>query len=226
MRVLIEKTDIGFSKQLNKVAGKIDDYKVLLEISAGDVTSLKNDAVMTRFVFNNQQDTQDFAQSHSEYKKKLRYGGEIGQMPTPPVFTTVPTLVAGNVEERFRTFTGRIIVHRNFTKAIGEDLGIIAPETPFNPNNGKPKFDIAYSTAGHPVLRWIKGEFQGVEIWKDSGTGFVKMDRDNSPDYIDKTPLPPYGSSVLWKYKMIYFYKDEIVGHWSSEEEISVLGEV
>lgn len=56
--------------------------------------------------------------------------------------------------------------------------------------------------------------------------GFIKLDRDFNPDYIDKTPLPAEGISAVWKYKMIYLYKDEVVGEWSDEVTTTVYGNV
>jgi hypothetical protein len=105
-------------------------------------------------------------------------------------------------------------------------LGIAAPASTFNPADGKPDFFIEFSSGGHPNLRWTKGKFDGVEIWKDSGTGFVKLDRDMKPDYIDKTDLPKLGVAAVWKYKMIYLMDDEPIGNWSDVVSVTVHGEV
>jgi hypothetical protein len=95
-------------------------------------------------------------------------------------------MTAVNIESRFRILIQRMIHNTAYTTAIGQDLGIEAPTSVFNPANGKPAFFIEMSSGGHPNLRWTKGKFQGVEIWKDAGTGFTKLDRDMRPDYIDK----------------------------------------
>ena len=65
-----------------------------------------------------------------------------------------------------------------------------------------------------------------MEIWKDSGKGFEKLDKDFFPDFTDKTALPAPGASILWKYKMIYLLKDETVGNWSDEVSVTVSGAV
>jgi hypothetical protein len=96
----------------------------------------------------------------------------------------------------------------------------------FNATTGKPDFFIEFSSGGHPNLRWTKGKFEGVEIWKDSGTGFAKLDRDMRTDYIDKTNLPVAGATAIWKYKMIYVVSDEVVGNWSDVVSVFVMGEV
>ena len=227
MEILIENTDKGFSRQINQFAKEIDEPGAAVGLSPEEIQGVKDDALAIKYVYGNQITVKQFYQQHSAYKKILSNGkGNLGNMPVPLIFSTAPTAVAKDIKGRFRALTARMAKHPAFSKPMGEKLGIIAPEIPFDPTQGKPDFEIEYSSAGHPLLVWLKGKFDGVEIWKDSGTGYVKLDRDNSPDYIDKTPLPAIGVSVLWKYKMIYIYKDEVVGMWSSEQEIYVHSEV
>ncbi|MGC4023066.1 MAG: hypothetical protein QM734_14540 [Cyclobacteriaceae bacterium] len=133
---------------------------------------------------------------------------------------------AGNVEQRFRLLVQRLIHSPAYTTAIGEDLGIEGPAINMTPANLKPAFFIELSSGGYPNLRWTKGRTDGVEIWKDGGQGFVKLDRDMKPDYIDKSNLPPAGTLAIWKYKMIYVVNDEVVGNWSDVVSVTVVGEV
>jgi hypothetical protein len=46
------------------------------------------------------------------------------------------------------------------------------------------------------------------------------------PDYIDKSNLPAAGITAVWKYKMIYLLKDEVIGNWSDVVTVTVHGEV
>jgi hypothetical protein len=65
----------------------------------------------------------------------------------------------------------------------------------------------------------------GIEIFVDRGDGvFVFLDMDTVPDYLDKSPLPASGTSVVWKYKAIYRLNDQQVGQWSAVASISVMG--
>jgi hypothetical protein len=120
----------------------------------------------------------------------------------------------------------RIVNHLNFTPALGEDLGITSPVVAFSKASGKPTFSAQLTSGGYPLLVWLRGKFEGVEIWKDSGSGFVKLDRDMRPDYIDKSTLPAAGASAAWRYKMIYLINDEHVGVWSDVVTVTVYGEV
>ncbi len=136
---------------------------------------------------------------------------------------------APNIEQRFRALLQRIVHSTNYTKAIGEDLGIEAPDTAAAKaamKDGKPEFKIEMSSGGYPNLRWTKGKYQGIEIWKDAGSGFVKLDRDMRPDYIDKSDLPASGTAAVWRYKIIYLMDDEPIGNWSDAVSVTVYGEV
>jgi hypothetical protein len=228
MAILIEKTDTAFNLQLKNFASKISTYSTALGLTAAEVTSIKADAAAFDFILNTQLAVQTFAQNYTVFKNNLRNGGDLtlGALPVQPVFGAAPALPALNIESRFRNLTQRIAHNAAYTAAIGLDLGIEAPVSVFNPDNGKPVFKIELSSGGHPNLRWTRGKFQGVEIWKDSGNGFSKLDRDMRPDYIDKSNLPAAGITAVWKYKMIYLLKDEVIGNWSDVVTVTVHGEV
>lgn len=229
MALIVEAEDLKFSQQLNNFSSKIGTYQVALGLTNAEVVSVKEDADYYAFTINFLSPVKTYNQNLTNYKNLLRYGKDsevLGAFPEPPKPDTAPDLVAANVEGRFRALIQRISHSPNYTKAIGEDLGIEAPETPFNPQLGKPKFTIELSSGGHPNLKWTKGKFQGVEIWKKVGGTWAKLDKDFRPDYIDKSDLPPAGQSATWTYKMIYLYKDEVVGSYSDEVSIVVTGEV
>jgi len=229
MATIIEQSDEGLKTQLNTFCGKIDNYTLILGLTAGDVTSIKNDNKFFSYVLDGVNAFRTFAQTMTGYKDLLRYGKEdevLPAFPTIPTLPAAPAAVVANIQKRFARLIQDCVNSSNYTKSIGEDLGIEAPTTPFDPNTGKPKFKIEFSSGGQPDLIWKKGKFQGVEIWKDTGTGLKFLDKDFSPDYIDKSPLPAAGVSAVWKYKMIYLYKDEVVGNWSDEVSTTVYGNV
>ena len=231
MALQIEKTDAALNQQLKTFAGKIDTYSAPLGITATEVASIKADAAAMDYVMANQDAVQTFGQNYTAFKDLLRNGGSpmLGAAPTPPVFAAPPTMPEPNIESRFRMLLQRITHTTAYNKSVGEDLGIEAPSdaaTKAALEAGKPVFRIEPSSGGHPNLRWTKGKYQGIEIWKDAGTGFIKLDRDMRPDFIDKTDLPKAGTTALWKYKMIYLVNDEPIGNWSDVVSVTVVGEV
>jgi hypothetical protein len=231
MALIVEKADAAFNLQLKNFANKISTYSTALGLTAAEVTAIKADAAAFDYLLSNQEAVQTFAQTYTAYKNLLRKGGQsvLGALPTAPVFAAAPAMPAPNVESRFRSLTQRISNSSAYTTAIGEDLGIEGPSAAAakaTMTAGKPVFFIELSLGGHPNLRWTKGKFDGVEIWKDSGTGFTKLDRDMRPDYIDKSNLPAAGIAAVWKYKMIYLLNDEPIGNWSDVVSVTVVGEV
>jgi len=80
--------------------------------------------------------------------------------------------------------------------------------------------------AGRPTVTWAKGDADALEIWVDRGDdpGFVLLAIDLKPDYPDPFPLPPLGTSALWKYRAIYRLGDEQVGQWSDVISVTVGG--
>jgi len=228
MATYIENADAAFNSQLKNFANKIGAYGPALGLTPAEIAAIKIDAAAFDYIFINQMAMQTFAQTYTAYKALLRKGGGLlpASVPVQPVLGPPPAMPASDISFRFRKVVQRIIHSLAYTRAIGEDLGIEAPVSVFNPVNGKPKFTIEFVAGGCPNLKRTKGKYHGVEIWKDSGNGFVKLDRDMRPDYVDKSPLPAAGVSAVWRYRMIYLMNDEIAGNWSDLVSVTVHGEV
>ncbi len=228
----VEKSDEAYGLQMQKVCSKIGTYATALGVTPAEITALNNDKDLFVWSFEVQSVVQDYAQNITAFKNLVRHGNGtevITAAPVPPTFPATPAIiVAANVQDRFSKLVQRIKGSTNYTKSIGEDLGIEVAHTPFDPQLGKPVFKTTYSSGGHPHLIWKKGKFQGVEIWVDrnDGKGWVKLERDFHPDYTDKSPLPATGQTAVWRYKMIYLYQDETVGEWSDDATMTVYGSV
>jgi len=227
MAIYIEDNDVKFNSQFKNFSNKIGTYAPLLGLSAAEVTAIKADSVAVDYVLGNLVTIRTFAENYTSFKNLLLKGGEqsLGTLPVAPVFPVATPIPAANVKIRFRSILQRISRHTAYTSSMGDDLGIEAPAENFVAVQGKPTFRIEM-ISGYPNLRWRKGKYEGVEIWKDSGQGFVKLDRDMKPDYLDKSDLPAAGASAVWKYKMIYIIDDETTGLWSDIATIIVYGEV
>jgi hypothetical protein len=227
MQTIIQREDEAFILQLMNFNSKVSTYAVLLGLAPDKLTALDADQELLIYVFENMLQYRAFAESNTAYKKLLRYGnGNQVLGPVPPVVGVAPTPTAANVQKRFAEIIQDCVRSPNFTTAIGEDLQILAPTTPFNPAEGKPVFTIAFSSGGYPVIKWKKGKYEGVEIWKKINGTFVRIDKDYKPDFTDKSDLPPLGQSAAWTYKLIYMYNEEQAGQWSDEVSVTVYGEV
>jgi hypothetical protein len=227
MNIYIEKTDAAFNLQLKNFAAKIGTYATPLGISPADIASIKADALAFDYALNSTIAMQTFAHNYTKYKTELRHGhvANLGAFPSLPTLGTPPPAVAANIEARFRAFIQSFVHKTTYTTAIGQDLGIVAPTNTFNPNTGKPDLSIELSAGGHPTLHYTRGQFDGVEIWKDTGSGFVKLERITQTHYVDNTALPAANQAAAWKYKLIYLYRDAVVGTYSDVVTITVYGQ-
>jgi len=226
--MLIYSSDESFSAQIINFANKIGTHATTLSVTPTEVKTVKEDAEFFGYVMEGMTAYRTTAQNFTAYKDLLRNGGigTLGALPVAPTLPIpVPTLTEANVQLRFITLIKKCMLSPNFTDAIGKDLGILAAETVFNAQEGKPTFRAEFSSGGHPNLIWKKGKFQGVEIQKSlDGVNFTKLDKDFSPDFIDKSPLPEAGKSTIWYYRMIYILNDEIVGTFSDVVAVTVNG--
>ncbi len=231
MATYIERTDEGYLIQVTRFCERVDTHAGVLGLDPAKVAAIKADNEFFRKTYLYMENFRGFAESFTNYKELLRHGkGDevLGPFPVAPVIETpAPTPTFANAQKRFAGIIGDCTNSSNYTKNIGEDLGIEAPVTPFNPADGQPVLKPGMSTGGHPELKWKKGKFDGIEIWIDrgDGKGWVFLDKDMRPDFTDKiTPLPAAGASAVWKYRAIYLYKGEQVGQWSATVTVTVHG--
>lgn len=227
MTIYIERQDAAFNLQLKNFATKIATYATALGVTPAQVTSIKADSAFFDFTLSAMITFKTFAHNYSHYKTELRHGHVtvLGALPAIPVLGTAPAAVAADIEARFRTLIQNFANNSNFTPAIAQDLGISAPANTFNPATGKPQFTIDLTAGGHPSIHYTRGDFDGVEIWKDAGAGFLKLERVTQTTYTDSSPLPAANQAALWKYKLIYLLKDAVVGSYSNDVNITVYGQ-
>ncbi len=227
----LETEDLKFTVQLLNFSEKIVPYASAFSLSPATLTAIQNDADFARFVILGNQQAQEYKKAWTELKLQIRYGtgGLVtSPFPAPVDLTVAPPIVDPGVEERFRAVVKNIKSNPNYTLGIGEILGIEADSSSIpDPNLAKPSFTV-YMDSGHPVLKWVKGSFDGVEIWADyaDGKNWVKLERDFKSPYADTHPLPALGVTAIWKYKMIYVKADSTIGLWSLDVPVSVYGAV
>ncbi len=218
--------DAGFAAQLTKFASE-NTILSGLGFSSSDITAASDDAKYMTFCVKLQVDSQTYALGTTKYKNLARHGNGTEVLDAATTFPTetAPALVPADIEARFRTNAAKAKSASAYTASKGETLQIVPVSTPFNPSLGKPTFKI-FMDSGHPVIKWVKGAFDAVEIWVDKGTGYVKEERAISSPYLDSSALPAIGTSAVWKYKMIYVMNNKTVGNWSDEATITVYGAV
>jgi hypothetical protein len=182
-------------------------------------------------VLNVQDEVAEFAQGITRFKKAALWATE-PVTAWPAGFTMpmgLPPVSHAGVVALITLLVKRIKAHPAYTKQIGEELGIEGPDTaamaPAAMAELKPVLKVRLE-AGQPNILWKKQGMDALELHVDrgGGQGFVLLDVDDQPDYLDLAPLPAAGVSAVWKFKAIYRQAGQRVGQWSDELKVSVMG--
>src|SRR5688572_28700079 len=144
MAVFIKSEDFDFIMRVTKFCEKIDDHASRLGLNRELVEVFKSENELLIYVFSNEDQYKSCSQSFIQIKINA-------------------------MRKSYEEFTSLCMRSRNYTIAIGEELGFEEACVPFDPNSNTPELEIELSPEGHPVLKWDKGSFIGIEIWKDRG---------------------------------------------------------
>ena len=227
MATYLENTDEKLALQLDNFSSKIGGYVTIFGITAPEATYLSEDSNYLSWAINSHLKIDTNKKDWTLFKNILKKGEEnitSNPAPTAPKLDSEPKIVAPGVIYRFTTMVNRIKAHPNYTTSIGQNLGIeqTAPP-PLNRDTAQPVLK-AVMRGGKVNLLWKKGRYSGILLEKDSGNGFVVLDRDFTPPFVDNSQLPASGESAIWMYRASYLMKDEKVGVWSDIVTITVAG--
>ena len=220
----LPKDDSGKAELLEHLASRLPIYTDTLEVSAADITSLQADAAAFRYTLTSFNAVQANAKLWTAFKTLQRDGG-VGSTAfphAPNLPAPVPAVPLGIIP-RLTALVSRLKTARNYTEAIGQDLRIVGTEQTVDTSGWKPIIDLA-SEAGHPIIKWPKGDAESIEIWADRGdnNGFGLAAVTTAPAYTDTSTKPAAGA--VWKYKAIYRLRDAQVGQWSDVVSVAVGG--
>lgn len=224
----IKPNDQHFAQQIYQFGQQLPNYLTILGITATEQAQAQADAAYMKWIIDCLEITRQFSESWTNFKDNARNGVE-GLPLNPPVAPEFPEMppvaVPSGIEERFSKLAARCKSSRNYTKAIGESLGIEIPQSDFNPNEGKPEVKIRLNGDGKPEILWKKGKFDGVAIERREENGnFTRLDTDLRPNYTDNSAIAPAGQAKKYYYRLRYLYKEALVGFWSDEVAITVTG--
>lgn len=118
----------------------------------------------------------------------------------------------------------RIKQNSAYSETMGQDLNVIPTVTLFNPNDMIPNLSIRLE-AGHPLLKWKKGDADGVQLYVDrrDNEGFVTLAKVFRNTYLDIAIIPVNAFTATWDYKVRYMIGDDEVGQFSPVISINVI---
>ena len=236
MADFVKRSDIDFVAQLNTFKTKLPTYATLFGLTLAQTDAVNADADWLSFVVLRNNGVPGFAQDWTKLKKQVRNGGDgtiIPPFPVAPDVSMPPkTTIQPDVEGRFRMLVGQLKAHNNWSKAIGEDLGVEAAETSFDAENYKPEGS-AKAVLSDVTIKCKKAGVDGVAIYSKVTTGaavtipgspspapptpaqasqFTKIAVDYHSPYLDNRPLTIAGQPELREYYLRGIIDDEMIG--------------
>ena len=127
------------------------------------------------------------------------------------------------VEAEVRGEATRLKAHRNYTEALGQELGIIISKNSFDPTSFKPK-PKAEVSGGMVRIKFQKKGIDGVNVYRRQ-KGKVEWQfraRDNNSPYEERIQLENPAVPEHWEYRLIGVIKDVEIGQPSDVVEVIV----
>ncbi len=217
-------TDNGRVVWIQNFYQKLAEYAATLDIPAVQLAQIQADRdTYGQFVVY-LESLREYNKTATTFKNNLFKSNQpISMLPPSPDFT-LPAVARFNIFGEIAKLVQIIKNHPNYNTTIGENLGIIGDDTTFDPNTLKPELKVIFRV-NRPVIKWVKGQTDGIRIEVDRGAGtFSFLAYDTIPDYEDTYPLPPLGQTAIWKYRAVYVIKDQTEGQYSDTLEVTVTG--
>lgn len=212
---------------LTNFSNRLGQYAAPLGLTTSEVTNVQQDASMFAYVVQQNDAAHQYATAFTNLRNLLKSSSQ--QMPAPaipavPSSGTPPPPVNTGIFNRLALLVARIKQHSAYTPAIGQDLNIIPPVSTVNLNDMAPNLSVRLE-AGHPLLKWTKGEADGTQLYVDrrDNNGFVSLAKVFRNSYIDVAPLPANVVIATWDYKAKYLIGDDEVGLFSPVVSIEVI---
>lgn len=217
---------------LANISSKLPQYAAKYGITTAEIDDLITSAVAFSYWLNYHSEYDKYCKKLTAYKSELLNGvkvsGSNSLAPAAPVMAAPPLAAVPAILGRARSLVQRIKKHTNYTEADGQDLGIIGTTQTIDFNTLKPNVTYKLVQGGKPELKWTKAGFEAVRIYVDTtGTGaWTLLTQASYSSFVDKTPLPASGQSIVRSYRIIYVHKDEEVGNYSNIVQITVTGTI
>ena len=230
MDSFLSKNSTELSHQLSKFSNALPNHSKLLGFSEDEVDESINDAAFLAWLVK----LKHLAKIHSKEInafEKLVNNGDEGKtieliIPSAIVYDKMPLSVAPGIINRFRAKAAKAKANKKCTRTVQIKLGI-APKTGTGaPTKNPPDLKVA-EEAGNIKISFHKYGHIAVNLYRDKGDG---MGYGKSPyktlvksPFIDKD-IPTKGSTLTYKYKLVYMDDDNENGDFSAEISISLEG--
>jgi hypothetical protein len=220
--------DVNLASWYSNFSTKLcNQYGPTVSFTPLELSGIGNDNTALQNMVTHKEHLRQSAIVMTSVVRSLKYSSiqvALGSIPIVPAMLPVPPTVLTGIFNRLAIYVARIKQHANYTVAMGQDLGIIAPLNIFDPAVAKPEVTIKLS-GGYPVVKWKRLAADGVFLYVDrrDGNGFVLIDKLVRTEYVDISALPANTFSVTWDYKVRFMIDDNEIGLFSDTVSITVV---
>ena len=118
------------------------------------------------------------------------------------------------IEARVRLLAKRVKGHRNYTEALGIQLGIEGVAVTTDMTVAQPTLVANPLAHGAVEIAFNKSKADGVNLYsqREGESGFAFLARDTASPYVDNRPLAVAGKPEVRKYRAIYVVNDAETG--------------
>jgi len=212
----LPQTDADKTVWLNNFSTKIGTYAASVGITPAEITSINNDKAFYNYIINMHDSYKQTLNNLTAYKNLLKHAvaqQHLGAIPAAAAAGTPPAAVPEGIFDRISKFAQRIKASVNYTEAMGQDLGIIAPEVNIDLSAMQPELKVKLD-AGRPFIKATKGIADAIDLFVDrnDGNNFVPLGRLLKPEFIDTANLPVSAPLAEWEYKAMFVIGNDNVG--------------
>ena len=224
----IPDSDDALLAWFNNFQSKLTAYTGPLGLNEEDVNGTKDDYKRLQYAITLATVFRAEAKERTAYKE-IMINGPLGAQPPVPTVPVIPlpdilTDNGGGIVPRARLFVQRIKASANYSDAVGQDLGIIAPGAGGGAPSllaeplPRPENTVAVVLPGSDVqLKWVKRGFTGViiESQRATETIWTQIGMDTSSPYLDSRDPLAVGVPELRRYRLRYLRTDDPIGDYS-----------
>jgi hypothetical protein len=169
----------------------------------------------------------DPAQVAAVAAKTSTYKTDLGDAVTKAAAAKAANSTKDASRDDAMAFTRRIgrwiKAHPNYSPEDGATLAIIGHDRTVDLRTRRPQLKAIDRNAGKVEFRFKKLNSHGIHLYSKRGeeTVWKQIATHTRTKFVDDRPLLVSGKPELRIYRAIYFVKDEPIGEWSNEIEIT-----
>lgn len=153
---------------LSNFSNRLQTIGASLGLTAAEISSINNDYLAYKFML----DVEDLIKSELHERtsyKELLFNGKIGtpinNYPGLPTLPVAPAQVTAGIIQRVEMLVQKIKNSTSYNDTFGQSLRIIVAGSITDKILLKPEIKLFENNSVHILLKWIKGEMDGVIVF-------------------------------------------------------------